>query len=343
MQAGSTCMRLGLQKLQHKKESVKERRMLYTLRHGTISEDEDVDVANSVASTRANSTADDSSSTRANSPSPERRLADRLKDCRSLANRRPAPQPGQPPPAPQQAPHRDPMDEIRGTQSDEPRSCIYTWVQKWKGLRPGEEILFVDTIRANRFQKDEATASERFEQDVIENGGDPKFLRNQLVQKWVVPYWKSDSGEPMAYCCICSNEAWSPVHFYSKHHLKHCMSNPQTWEATWKYPRSNFTCVGDFEEGPETMHPDDLMAIPDCPTAMLEWAATHLKMSKKPGNNEAASSNLDVQTQEHFSRISWIRPKRSMTTKFWIFAHSSTSNQNNSTSNRTSLDYWRAK
>ena len=158
----------------------------------------------------------------------------------------------------------------------------------------------VDKNRANSFSKDDDSANERFEQDVVENDGNPLFLRNQLVQKWVVPYWKSDSGEPMAYCCICSNEAWSPVHFYSKHHLKHCMSNPQTWEATWKYPRSNFTCVGDFEEGPETMHPDDLMAIPDCPTAMLEWAATHLKLSKKPGNNEAASSNLDVQTQEHF-------------------------------------------
>jgi len=158
----------------------------------------------------------------------------------------------------------------------------------------------VDKNRANSFSKDDDSANERFEQDVVENDGNPLFLRNQLVQKWVVPYWKSDAGEPMAYCCICSNEAWSPVHFYSKHHLKHCMSNPQTWEATWKYPRSNFTCVGDFEDGPETMHPDDLMAIPDCPTAMLSWAATHLKLSKKPGNNEAASSNLDVQTQEHF-------------------------------------------
>ena len=135
-------MRVGLQKLQKTKESVKERRMLSALRYGTISEDEEANAASSSASTRANSTADDSSSTRANSPSPER-LSDRLKDCRGLASRHPAPQPGHPPgwiAQPPPAPHRDPMDEIRGT-PDEPRSCTYTWVQKWKGLKPGEKIL----------------------------------------------------------------------------------------------------------------------------------------------------------------------------------------------------------
>jgi len=193
------------------------------------------------------------------------------------------------------------MDEIRGSQSDAPGSCYYTWVQKWKGLKPGEEIPSVDTIRANRFQKDEATASERFEQDVIENGGDPKFLRNQLVQKWVVPYWKSDTGEPMAWCCICTKEAWSPVHFYSTGHLKHCMSNPQTWEATWQYPKKCFTCVGDFDQGPESMPEVSLMALQDCPQSMLDWATSHLKLSKKPGNGEAASSNgrnLDVKTED---------------------------------------------
>ena len=313
MQAGSLTMRHGLEKLHKQKESVQRQRVLYTSKHGTILEDEDVRVANSVASTRANSTDDDCSSTRANSPSPERRLADRLGDCRSLVDRRPAPQPASPPRSAgtasviptstfdQQAPHRDQMDEIRGSQSDAP-----AWVHKWKGLKPREEIPSVDTIRAHKFQKDEATSNERFEQDVVENAGDPKFLRNQLVQKWVVPYWKSDSGVPMAWCCICSKEAWSPVHFYSTGHLKHCMSNPQTWEATWQYPKKCFTCVGDFHQGPESMPEVGLMALQDCPQSMLDWAASHLKLSKKPGNGKAASSNgrnLDVKTEDHFWEI----------------------------------------
>ena len=130
MQAGSVTMKLGLEKLHKHKESVQRQRVLYTSQNGTILEDEDVCDANSVASTCANST-------------DEKRLHDRLGDCRS--HRRPAPQP-----APrsagtasfisastldQQAPHKDQMDEIRGSQSNAP-----AWVRKWKGLKPQEEI-----------------------------------------------------------------------------------------------------------------------------------------------------------------------------------------------------------
>ena len=49
-----------------------------------------------------------------------------------------------------------------------------------------------------------------------------------------------------------------------------------------------------------------LMPLQDCPQSMLDWAASHLKLSKKPGNGKAASSNgrnLDVKTEDHFWEI----------------------------------------
>ena len=105
--------------------------------------------------------------------------------------------------------------DLAAASAKEPGSSIYTWVDKWKGLRPGQEIPPVDIIRALKFQQDGGEAQDRFELDVVENDGDPKFLRNQLVQKWVVPWSKKDTGYPMAWCCICGNEAWPPAHFYS--------------------------------------------------------------------------------------------------------------------------------
>ena len=296
MQAGSITVKLGLEKLQLHKESVQRQRVRFSSKNGTILEDEDVCDANSVASTCANST-------------DEKMLHDKLGDCRS--HRRPAPQP-----APrsagtasfisastldQQAPHKDQMDEIRGSKSNTP-----AWVRKWKGLQPQEKNPSVDTLRVHRFQKDEATANDRFEQDVIENSGDPQFLRNQLVQKWAVPYWKNDSGVPMAYCCICNKEAWSPAHFYSTGHLKLCLTNPQTWEATWHYPKKCYTCVEDFHRGPESLPEPDLILLQDCPASMLDWAIAHLELSEKPRYGKAASSNgrnVDDKTEDHLLEI----------------------------------------
>ena len=127
----------------------------------------------------------------------------------------------------------------------EPPMEPYTWVHKWKGLRPGQQVPPVDKIGALKFQKLEkgSDANERFDLDVAENNGDPKFLCNQLLQIWVVPWWKNDSGYPLPWCAICGAEAWSPVHFFSKHHLKAGLSNPKTWQATWKYPLKCYKCV----------------------------------------------------------------------------------------------------
>ena len=69
----------------------------------------------------------------------------------------------------------------------------YTWVHKWKGLRPGQQVPPVDLMRALKFQqleKSGSDANERFDLDVVENNGHPQFLCNQLLQIWVVPWWK---------------------------------------------------------------------------------------------------------------------------------------------------------
>ena len=185
--------------------------------------------------------------------------------------------------------------------AEEPGCCIYTWVDKWKGFKRGQAIPPVDIIGAQKFQTGGGDAHDRFETDVVDNDGNPMFLRNQLLQKWVVPYWKKESGFAMAWCCICGSEAWTPVHFYSNKHLKGCILNPKTWEATWKCPTKYHTCVEDFHAGPEGSSPEDLMALQDCPEAMMNWAGENLKLSKKPGSGEAASSNgrnLDVRRED---------------------------------------------
>ena len=294
VQAGSVAMRHGLEKMRMEQYRRERRREQYTSKSPTILEDGDV-----VESTRFNQAVSES-------------MKDRLGDCRSQTRgRRPATQRAPDPhsagtasdnvttsvttqqaPHPAAAPVRRTLasfDEPR--QSDEPFSDFFNWIKKWKGLKPDERVPACDKERANRFQQDEDSANARFEQDLLQNDGDPKFLRNQLTQKWVVPWWKSEATEPMAFCCICGKEAWTPVHFYSREHLKNCLSTPQNWEATWKYPKKCFTSVFDFNTAvPEFMCEESLMDLQDCPQNMSDWAQQHLKLSKKPHSGEASSS-----------------------------------------------------
>ena len=200
MTAGSTTMKRGMSQLLQNKKLVEKARMQFGLTHGTISED-------------SGDGGDGGSSSSVNDNGSVMTMSDSLGDRRNLLGRRPAPQPKKPPRPCRLAgtPSRIPpswslddveadivghIDSIEGSNipvhaKDHKgnKDCKgYTWVKKWKGLEPGQEIPPVDMFRALKFQNDGGDANERFDQDVVENDGIPKFLCNQIAQEWVVPY-----------------------------------------------------------------------------------------------------------------------------------------------------------
>ena len=86
----------------------------------------------------------------------------------------------------------------------------------------------------------------------------------------------------MAWCCLCGKEGWSVSHFYSEVHLKNVHSHPLTWEPTWKMPNQHYSSVADFEVGPQSFTAQQLWDLDDSHTDLVSWAATHLKLHKKP-------------------------------------------------------------
>ena len=100
----------------------------------------------------------------------------------------------------------------------------------------------------------------------------------------------------MAYCLLCGKEGWSPLHFFSNEHLKNCTMHPNTWKATWKFPR-NYTDVDDFQKAPVGISRVELMELEDCAHSMISWAGTNMKLRKKPGS-EKPVSNLDVKRED---------------------------------------------
>ena len=269
--AGRQKMRGGLVKMRNSQAALKERRVRFAVQHGTIDEDGAAESAAPLS------------------------VAQQLGDDRNIrtARQRKAPQANGTPPVVASASLGPPqrwdagvanMDmQFAAANAPEPG---YTWVAKWKGLQPGEEVPAVDTKMAREFQTKEfgENTIDKFQKDFSQNSGNPLFLRNQLKQRWCVPYFKQDQGWPMAYCLLCGKEAWSPAHFYSLVHLKNCLSNPKSWEATWKYPQSRipYTSVDDFEQGPHWCTEDELWDLQDCPGIMVDWASANWHLSSKP-------------------------------------------------------------
>ena len=113
----------------------------------------------------------------------------------------------------------------------------YTWVDRWKGLSRGGQIPLVNSHQAQQFQNQAGDAQQKFQTDFEEGRGDPKFLRNQMLQRWVLPHVKPSSGVPIPWCAACGKEGWNPSNYFSDGHLKVVQTNPEAWENQWKFPK----------------------------------------------------------------------------------------------------------